>query len=96
MPIFKIVATQEIRQTFTLYVDAPTAEKAISYAACLEDLDGVQGVVKDDEEDMGGEIKSTELVENTPTNIKALTPAWSGVRAVVKDPAHATPASPAM
>lgn len=89
MPIFKVTATQEVRETYTFYVDAPTAEEAETYIAGLPSLGDVPGAIGQGDEDTGGEVEVVGELESAPEHVRVLTAAWNGGIAVM--PRHAKP-----
>jgi hypothetical protein len=77
MPIFKIRATEEVRTTCEIYVDALDAKTAEVYAAGLDSLQDVQGAHVIDAQSIGGEIEAVEQVELAPEGMIPVKAQWS-------------------
>jgi hypothetical protein len=78
MPLFKIRATDEVRTTYEIYVEAVDAKSADAYAAGLDSLEDAPGVFVERVESIGGEIETVQLVEAAPEGAIPIRAEWKG------------------
>jgi hypothetical protein len=78
MPIFKIRATEEVRTTCEIYVDALDAKTADAYAAGLECLQDVRGAHVTDAHSIGSEIEAVDQVDAAPEGVIPIKAQWRG------------------
>lgn len=82
MPLFKIRATDEVRTTYEIYVEAIDAKSADAYAAGLDSFEDVPGVLVVAVESVGGEIIGVQPVEAAPEGAIRIEAKWKGGLAI--------------